>query len=304
MENTIRELLTSLRPLMLILAVIFFYLFLRNVGEALFKTEHDTIHKKRLKELNFDGSRIGQSPDEETKIFLNRVTAPFMQLMEPYMKKHSIEQLQKNLAFVGWSKHVDAPQFRVLCWIARFVGIVMFALLYKVQIIFAAIWCVILFFGPSFFLNNSAKNKKEKMFMEFPEFIRLTQGYLVAEMPLTDAVSNTIQYMSADWRPYLSNFVINSRMKSLNDALNALQEEVDIFEVGELLSLIRVSLDQGIDIQDSFNNQTEKVLSMQMENMIKKIEGRKMLAMIMQGPILLTIMAAFALPTVGAIMGM
>lgn len=287
----------TISNLFLVIAVFFFFLFVKNVLMLLTHSENDSIHRKRMKELNFTGSRIGQSQDDETKEFLNKFTEPVIKFVLPRMKYREDETLQRDLVFAGWDKWMGVPQYRAINLILKIVGVIALFLLYNFNVMIASVWFLLLFFGMGFFFKNSITNKKSKMFADFPEFIRLTQGYLTAELPLTEAIENTIEYVSEEWKPYLKKFSINSQIKSVGDALRELQEEIDIFEVKELLSLIRVSLDQGIDIKASFDSQTEKVRGMQLDTMMRKIEKRKMMAIIMQAPLLLTVLVAFGLPT-------
>lgn len=286
----------------LIITTVFFFLFLKNLLQLLFKQENEDIHRKRFKELNFEGTRIGQSQDEETKAFLNKVTEPIIRYIIPKLKYSDPEKLQRDLKFVEWDKFMNATQFRALDIILKLVGVVAFLLLINVNTIFAIVWFALPTFGLKFFLNNSVTNKKDKIFSGFPEFIRLTQGYLTAEMTLVDAIENTIDFVNDEWKPYLRRFAITARISSVRDAIHEMQQDIDIFEVRELLSLIRVSLDQGIDIKDSFESQTEKVRGMQMEVTMGKIEKRKMMGVAIQAPLLLTILVAFALPTLDAMM--
>lgn len=287
----------------LIITTVFFFLFLKNLLQLLFKQENEDIHRKRFKELNFEGTRIGQSQDAETKAFLNKVTEPIIRYIIPKLKYSDPERLQRDLKFIEWDKFMNATQFRALDIILKLIGVVAFLLLINVNTLFAIVWFALPFFGLKFFLNNSVTNKKDKIFSGFPEFIRLTQGYLTAEMTLVDAIENTIDFVNDEWKPYLRRFAITARISSVRDAIHEMQQDIDIFEVRELLSLIRVSLDQGIDIKDSFESQTEKVRGMQMEVTMGKIEKRKMMGVAIQAPLLLTILVAFALPTLDAMMG-
>lgn len=286
----------------LIITTVFFFFFMKNLLQLIFKRENDDIHRKRFKELNFEGTRIGQSQDEETKAFLNKVTEPIIRYILPKMKYSDPEKLQRDLKFVEWDKFMNATQFRALDIILKVVGVIAFAILINVNTLFAIVWFALPFFGLKFFLSNSVNNKKDKIFSGFPEFIRLVQGYLTAEMTLVDSIENTIEFVNDDWKPYLRRFAITARISSVRDAIYEMQQDIDIFEVRELLSLIRVSLDQGIDIKESFESQTEKVRGMQMEVTMGKIEKRKMMGTFIQAPLLLTILVAFALPTLDAMM--
>lgn len=292
----------STQVLLLVIATTFFFFFMKNVIQLTFKQENEDIHRKRMKELNFEGTRIGQSEDEQTKAFLSKVTEPVIRYILPKFKYSNTERLQHDLKFVEWDKFMNATQFRSLDLILKGLGVIAFILASNVHIAFAVVFFLLLFFGLKFFLNNSVTEKKKRIFAGFPEFIRLTQGYLTAEMGLVEAIENTVEFVNEDWEPYLKRFAITARISSVRDALAELQTDIDIFEVRELLSLIRVSLDQGIDVKESFESQTEKVRGMQLEVTMQKIETRKLMGIFLQAPLLLTIIMAFALPTLDAMM--
>lgn len=282
--------------------IFFFALFIKNIFSWAFHLGYEGTHKRRFKELNYDGTRIGQSQDDETKEFLNNLARPVLKYVLPFLEKKDTEKLQQDLTFTGWNKYMDAEQYRAISIILKAVGVIAVFLLWDVGVPIALMWGALLIFGMNFFLNNSLKNKKEALFSGFPDFIRLVQGYLAAEMPLTNAIENTIEFVNDDWKPYLKDFVINSRTRSATDALNTMRNEIDIFEVKELLSLIRLSIESGVDVQESFENQNEKVRNMQLAIMMRKIEKRKMMATIIQGPLLLTIIIALGLPTLESMM--
>ena len=82
-----------------------------------------------------------------------------------------------------------------------------------------------------------------------------------------------------------------------SEAIDRLCEEVNVFEVTEFFSLVKLNLEQGINIKESFESQTEKVKEMQMEVMLKKIGQRQMMAKAIQAPLLLCMFAAAGLPT-------
>lgn len=287
-----------------IISIIVFFIFTRNLLTVLFRMEHEGVKNKRLKSLNFEGSRIGQSDEANTREFLNKVSDPVIRYILPHFKFKGNEQINKDLDFVGWGKYMRAEQFRALTVIMRIIGVIAIVLLWGV------LWPVALLIGSSlllglpFFLKMDVDEKKAEMLSEFPEFIRLTQGYLAANQTLTDSVERTLPYVAENWRPVLENYVTNAKIKSEREALEIMKEEVNIPEVRELLSLIRLSMDQGVNLYDSFENQHEKVRSIQLSAMMKKIHTRKNMAILVQFPILLMIFVALGLPTFTMVMNM
>lgn len=297
--------MNSLLFIMYLGMAVSFFLFTKNILQAIFRTENESLHKKRLRALDFNNNRIGQTKDSDLKGFLEKTTSPLTGILSPKLSPKKLKDLERDLAYVGWDKVMHAQEFRVLqlimAAIAIPVGLFMWT---NVHVLFGI---VIIGAGTvlmPFMLSNSVKNKKEKIFSEFPEFIQLVQGYLVADMPLTEAIRSTINYVGNEWKEYLSEFVANSHHRSLDEALDRLQYQVNIQEVSELLNLVRVSMKQGVDVQESFENQKDKVHTMQMDVVMGKIEKRKMMTMLLQGPLLLTIIIAFGLPTIHAMINL
>ena len=139
---------------------------------------------------------------------------------------------------------------------------------------------------------------------EFPDFIRITQGFLCSNMTLVDALENALPYVGPTWRPIIKDFIIEANIYSQNECIEQLKEKVPIFEVHELWSLIQLNLEQGIDLKESFNNQALKVKGMQKEVMLSKITKRQMMATAIQAPLMLCMMGGFMLPTLSQMMNL
>lgn len=285
-------------------SVLSIIVFLRLLLSMIFGLENEGHTRKRLKSLNYDGSRIGQSDEDGTRDFLQKVSDPVIRYILPYFKVKDNEELNKELNFVGWGKYMQAEQFRALNIIMRSIG---FLLALVIWPIFWPIGLVLggtLMAGLPFYLKMDVNEKKAKMLGEFPEIIRLTQGYLAASQTLTDSIEHTLPYVAENWRPILENFVKNSRTRSEKVALDMMKEEVAIPEVREFTSLIRLSMDQGVNMYESFEGQYEKIRSIQLQAMMSQIHNRKNMAIMIQFPILLMIFIAIGLPTVDMFMGM
>jgi hypothetical protein len=59
-----------------------------------------------------------------------------------------------------------------------------------------------------------------------------------------------------------------------------------------------LNIEQGINVKESFDGQREKVVDMQFESMMAKIGQRQMMATLLQGPLLLTMILSFGLPVI------
>lgn len=285
----------------IILTLVFVFLLARNIFTLLFAMENYNIHKKRLEQLKFNNKKM-VSEEEQTKDLIDKITRPAITYILPKLKVRDNDELRKDLELTGWDKYFNPMQFRAMNLTLKIIGVIAFILLMNISLVFAIVWFVALFFIFGFLFNNSLKEKKTQLFSEFPEFIRITQGYLTANVPFSKAVEKSLEYVGDSWRPLLQEFVINCDVKSIEEAIEELKNKVDIFEVKELLSLIRLNLDQGIDVKESFDRQAEKVRDMQLEVVSSKIAKRQMLAVALQGPLLITLIGAFGLESFSSMM--
>ena len=85
--------------------------------------------------------------------------------------------------------------------------------------------------------------------------------------------------------------------KKQSEAITDMQNKIDIFEVREFWSLIKLNTDQGIDINECFSSQSQKIRDMQLQVMLEKIGKREIMSIAIQGPLLLTMIISFGLPT-------
>ena len=83
-----------------------------------------------------------------------------------------------------------------------------------------------------------------------------------------------------------------------------MKNTVDIFEVKEFVSLIRLTLEQGGNAKEGFLSQAEKISELQKNQLVLKVGKRKMLAQATQAPLLLADMIILCLPTIRQAMDM
>lgn len=280
----------------LILAIGSIAIFGRNIFMLIFSMDNYSIHKKRLKQLQFNNKKLS-SDEEQTKEIIDKVTTPIITYILPKIKLRDMDEIQRDLKMAKWDKYFSPKQYLAMNILLKIIGIVVLILLLHISIPFALIWFLALFFLMGFLFKNSVKERKSKLLSQFPDFIRITQGYLTADVPFVKAVEQSINYVGEEWKPVLQDFIINCDIKSIEEAIDTLQKDIDIFEVRELLSLIKLNLDQGIDVKESFDRQAEKVRDLQLEVLMNKIAKRQMMAIILQGPLLLVLIGSFGLPT-------
>lgn len=290
-------------------AVVAFFIFLRDFIPMLFGVNDVELHNTRMKQLDFANERVrnGKSKTEEEEIrkLINDITTPLIKHVMPNIEyRKDLDSLEKNLKFAGFDKYFTASQYIALIIAGRFAGLFAFIVFFPFAKPIAFLWLFALGIFPSFLFKNSVNNKKEVLLMGFPEFINISKSYLASGMTFEKAVEESIIYVNKEWQELLKRYLINSETLSRRECLTILAEESNIFEIKEFMSLVQLNMEQGIDVKDSFERQYGKIKDLQNLAIVKKIEGRKVWTVLVQGPVLLTILVAFGLPTFESMMGM
>ena len=282
-----------MQTISMILFLITLFLFTRNIFTLMFSMENYNVHRKRLKQLKFEEKKETSSAD-----LIDIITKPVINHIFNKFKPRNLEELELDLRMAKWDKYFSPIQYRAFNITFKIIGTVFFLLLFKASTPIALIWFVVMFFGVGFLFRNSINNRKEKLIMDFPDFIRITEGYLNASMPFSKAVAESIQFIGKEWEPILSKFVVECDIKSIDEALDSLKEEVNLFEVKEFVALVKLTLEQGGDAKDSFSEQADKIREMQLDMIAIKIGKRQMMGIAIQAPLLIANLLVFGLPTV------
>lgn len=285
--------------LLAVFAVITLFFITKNIFVMIFALENYNVHKKRLKQLQFSKKKEEVDMSE----LIDKVTQPAIRYILPKLKPKNLDQLEKDLKMAKWDKHFTPIQYRALSITLKILGVLAGAILFNASTFMAVIWAVALIFGIDFLLRNSKVNRRQKLMMDFPDFIRITEGYLTANVPFAQAVAESIKYVGDEWKPILQDFVVECDIKSIEEALDSLKNDVDLFEVREFVALVKLTLEQGGNASDSFNAQADKIREMQLDIMAMKINKRQMMATALQGPLLLCIFAIMGLPLANSMTG-
>lgn len=287
-----------LNVLFVLVGAVLFFFFSRSFFGLLFSMDNYKNQQKRMRQLQF--SEDGKRGNDDTKEAIDKITSPIIRHILPKFKMRDKETLERDLRMAGWDNYFNAEQYQAMNLILKALALVLGTLFFQVSPMFGVVWFVIPFFGFGFFFNNSLKERQKKIFQAFPDFIRVIQGYLSAGVPLAKAIEEAFPYMTPEWKKIMKAFLVNTNLMSLQDALEHINEDIDIFEIQEFFSLVKLNLEQGIDVKESFSSQREKVMDLQYEVMLNKIGQRQLMATVIQGPLLLTIIVAFGLPTLHA----
>lgn len=270
------------------------FIFARSFFTLLFSMQNYDIHKERFRQLQQVDS--GEKEENSTAQFIERLTKPVVRHILPKLRPIDSKQLELELRMNGWDKYLSPETYRALNLILKTISVVALIGLWPIEPFFAIIFFLIFFFLLGFLLKNGANNMREALFNEFPDFISIIQGYLMAGVPLTKAVEETISYVGPEWQRLLKDFVMNCNLYSVPEAIDKLCEEVDIFEIKEFFSLIRLNLERGINIKDSFESQIEKVTEIHTEAVLNKINRRRIMTIVVQAPLFICIFIVAGMP--------
>lgn len=276
------------------IAIVFLALLARNVMMLALSLENYNVHKKRLNQLKSKKSPLQE--EVELSGLINQITKPIIEMVFSRFRPKKLDVLEQQLKLAKWDKTMSAVQYRALDLVFKFLA-VFFAILFSTKsIIFGLIIGFILFFLLPFGLKNGYTERKKKLIHDFPDFIRITEGYLSSGMPFSEAVTRSMQYVGEEWNPILKQFAIDIELHGSDQALENMKHSVDIFEVREFVALVRLTLEQGGDMAESFRSQADRMREVQRVILMQKIAGRQAMGVFIQMPIMLMDFVIFGLP--------
>ena len=298
----------------LVFGVVILILLLMIINSAtnlFFDITDQNAKKFRLKQLQ----KMKEKENVEFKDIMDKIAEksnaslmPRLKRLLPSIGKIDTVQLKRDLVLANWDDTFTPESFIACVWALRLVGIVVLPfsiLVLKNELrVIGAIIGVILLVGLEYWFNSSVKSVKEELFSEFPDFIRIVSGYLSADIPLVQSITDSIRYVGDAWEPILKTFVIDCENKSVDFALDRMKNTVDLFEVREFISLIKLTLEQGGNAKDGFLDQADKIEELQRNQLVLKVGKRKMMGQLAQAPLLLINMVIIALPTLAQALDM
>ena len=273
-------------------------------------TIDNTTTKSRLKQF----SKGVKQDSESTLETINSLTEmirekwfPVLQKYLPSLRIDNLEQLDSDIKFIAWDDTFTAESYIATNIALKIIGVILCILLCMMGGIYMILAGVVTLLACFLLLDTmfkgEVKGKNEALFTDFPELVRIISGYLVAGMDLVRAMESSAKYVSDDWKPILNQFVLNCNTLGTTAALDILANTVNMFEVREFVSLVKLTMEQGGDAKESFAAQAEKVAQMQKDQFLLKIGKRKTMASVVQMPMLLVNMAVIAIPTMVSALG-
>ena len=253
----------------------------------------DTQEKKKVEK---------DDSDEQVRNIIIKITDPIVDNIIAGRQVKNPKLLERKLRFAGWDKYFTPAQWIAFRMILQVIGVLLFLTFVRESKMFAGMFFVFFAIMPNFLLTNSYNNRADLLLMSFPETINIVYGYLTAGMTMQQAFQETAKNASPEWQELIDRFVAKCNTSDMLTALDWLKEEVGIPEAREFFATVRLSLELGGSAKSGFAEQADRIQQLLRDAMQKKIEGRKVWATIVQGPILLLVMGSFALPLVGTMM--
>ena len=292
--------------IIIIVFIVMFAIFLRRLFHIIFKDNEMKKAMKRQAQLtSFKSVKDKKSEDDELRDLLKTVSSPFEKTLFKRYRVTEKPSFRFKLEFSGADKYFPtAVSFysanAFLCFALFILGsIISMSAGSFLPLVVLEVLAIVL---PTFLLNNKNKKKSEALFYGFPDFIRICEGYLIAGMTFPVAVEESIPYVDDSWKPLLKQFIIDCDLKSQEYAIDNLKNSIPNFEIKEFLALVKLNMEQGINIKECFDRQSERIKSMQKTAMLGKIKKREMMGVLIQAPLLISIFVAFGLPVVDSFM--
>ena len=278
-----------------ILAFLIFMLS-RSILNKLLSLENYNLHKKRLKQLQFE-----KKEETDFKDIVDKTTEPLIRYIYSKVTFKDLDKLEKKLKMAGWDKTFTPIKYKAFNITLKVIGVVFAILFSKISIPMAVIWGFVMIFFLDILFLDAINSRKSRMIAGFSDIMRIIQGFLSADMTFNEALKESVKYASEDWAPILKEVAVRSTTSNTQEALQYMKEEVDIFEVREFIALLNLILEQGGDAKDSFDAQNEKIKKMIFDSKVRQIEKREMKATFLQLPILLTHLLVLGMPVVNAL---
>lgn len=288
-----------MKIILILLCLLSIFFFTKNVFHLIFSMENYNIHKKRLKQLEMKSRK-----ETDIKELIETITKPTIKYLFPKFKLDDLDSIQRKLKMAQWDKFFNATTYKALNITLKIIGVILALLLFNVSWIMSVMWGFGFIFGINILLLNSIKNRREKLYMDFPNFLRITEGYLTANLTFLEAVSESIKYVGDEWVPILKQFIVHANIYNIETALQWLKDEVDMPEVKEFVSLVNLTLEQGGNAKDSFNAQADRIREMQ-ESLIEiEVSKREAMSVLIQTPLIVCNLLVVGLPILDSVLNL
>lgn len=256
--------------------------------------------QRRMNQLSALNNKVVDS-ETQTKQLIDAMTEPAIKYLFPRLKIRDGWEKNRDLKLLGWDKYFTAEKFTALNITLKIGAVIAFLLLMNVELFIAFVWALPMAFIMDILYLTQIDEKKNQLLMEFPDFIEVLESYLSAGYDFIRATEAAIP-ITKHWQPILKEFTAIAQYENLETGFKYIMDMIDIFEVREFISILQLGVEQGLDMAENISHQSSRIAELQNLAFTKKIASRQVMAVMVQGPLLLTVLAAFSLPTVEQMM--
>lgn len=285
--------LDGLEIFLIIVFLFSFWLVIHKVFISLFGLENYKAYVTRERQLKFENRKKYTSNSAE---IIDKTTNPIIKYFSNFLPSRNVDKINKNLEFIGWDKYMDAQRYYALWLVFIIVGIAVGLFFITVSKLFSLIVLLLCIFILPVLYRNEIKDKKDKLLFQFPDFIRMTEGYLRSGATFQSSLESSLPYIGDEWKPLIQELIVDMKLNATSVALENLKNKVDMFEVTEFVSMVILALDQGGDAKTAFESQAVSIQKVMFDLMEKRVMQRNIMAQVVQPIVLIDIMLVFALP--------
>lgn len=258
--------------------------------------------QRRMNQLSSLDNQVLDN-DAQVQQLIDVVSDPAIKYLFPRLKLKNTWEKNRDLKLLGWDKYFTAEKYAATNLTLKIIAVVAFLLLSTANLAIALLWGVCLGFIMDLIYFTQIDEKKNQLLMEFPDFIEVLEGYLSAGYDFVRATEAAIPGMK-HWQPILKEFAAIAQYENLETGFKYIHDMVDIFEVREFISILQLGVEQGLDMAENISHQTSRIEELQNLAFSKKLANRQIMAVLIQTPLLLTVLVAFSLPTVAQMFGL
>lgn len=285
--------LDGLEIVLIIVLLFCFWLLVHKMLISLFGLQNYKAYITREKQLKFENRKKYTSTGAE---LIDKSTNPILKYFERFLPSKKVDEINKNLEFIGWDKYMDAKRYYALWIVFIIIGLVFGLLFISVSKIFALVLIVLSVVLLPLLYKHEIKDKKEKLLFQFPDFIRMTEGYLRSGATFQSSLESSLPYIGSEWKPLIQELIVDMKLNATTVALENLKNKVDMFEVTEFVSMVVLALDQGGDAKTAFESQAVNIQKVMFDLMQKRVMQRNIMAQVVQPIVLIDILLVFGLP--------
>lgn len=167
--------------ILIILFAAFLLLSIKNIFSIIFKNNELKTYSQRQRQI----LSIENRNRENENSVIEKITNPFLNFL--FIRNYDLSKIKSNLIMSHWDEYFNPKQYLIINLLLKFVGTILAILFLKESIIFSAIFFILFFFIMDILMKNTINERREKIFNQFPKYVRLMDGYLSAKMTIVEA---------------------------------------------------------------------------------------------------------------------